>query len=223
MPNDKRDDIPSEFSVWAKKAARIVLESKGFDLTQPSTILSRQDEIYADPKLLVAARILGIFPLPAGDAANLISEADQDPLLWHIPSSDRLAVCRSRGRLGVWCLMGNGPLLSHEESLTLHRLNAAEDPFGALQKVLITPLEEDLGALPSARAEEFERKWIRESVTLYTLIADSEFDETEASVAEFFGDSLPLTTLRLFAWEEQKARQEQGFGSEGEARERKLN
>lgn len=233
--DDLDDDDPLDparlpVNPWMEAAARIVLMNAGINPEDGAAVIARTEEIKRTPKLRSAAVILGLLPVeePKGSAA-MIEEAQNDPLLWKIPSPEKLNVCFQRARLTAWCMTGVVPALTPEEREAAERLHVDENPFGAAHLLLTTPLDEDPAsrvnekASPARRTELHEAAWIREFTSLIALLPGTEYAAAEAKVAALFTDGLPMTVSRLLASETLEEERRVGLVAVEETEVRKLN
>lgn len=192
--DDLDDDDPLDparlpVNPWMKAAARIVLMNASINPEDGAEVIARTEEIRRTPKLRPAAVILGLLPMeePKGSAA-MIEEAQNDPLLWKIPSPENLKVCFQRARFTAWCMTGVVPALTPEERKAAERLHVDENPFGAVHLLLTTPLDEapasrvNEKAPPARRTEPHEADWIREFTSLIALLPEAEYAAAEAKV-----------------------------------------
>ena len=179
------------------------------------------------PLAKCAAVVLGLAPPLSIDETLTVMEAVRaDPLLSHLPA--RPEVLLHRARLVCWCLTGEGPALSEAEIRELSLLSKDVDPFTAARLLIGTSPEASVEEIARAsevreggsassksphlpRADEFESAWIRENVTLLSMIPEEELGDTVLAVAAFFDDALPLTIGRVLAYEasRMKARAEE--------------
>ena len=218
--DDDVNDDDSRLRCWMREAARHVLMAGGVDAEDPASVMTHSEKISRSPQLRSAAAVLGLLPAAAAETeghAAMIEAAQNDRLLWSIPSPDRLEICRRRARLIAWCMTGCVPTLSTEEREAARRLHAADDPFGVVHRLLTTPLENESGCVTeekvkkkASRISPDEAAWIRELASLITIIPEDEFAEAEAAVGRLFGDGLPMTLSRLLACETLEAARRNG-------------
>lgn len=80
-----------------EETARIILTSAGINPEDGTAVIARIEEIKRTPKLRCVAVILGLLPAEEpGDSRTMIQEAQNDPILWAIPSPEKLKVCFER-------------------------------------------------------------------------------------------------------------------------------
>lgn len=198
---------------WVQNFARTILEAKSGMKTRNAG----ESAVVEAPLAKCAAVVLGLANPFSNDEGMTIMEAVlADPLLSHLPP--RPEVLLHRARLVCWCLTGEGPALSEEGIRELSVLSKDVDPFTAARLLIGTSPEASVEEIARAsevreggsassksphlpRADEFESAWIRENVTLLSMIPEEEFEGTALAVAAFFDDALPLTIGRVLAFE----------------------
>ena len=199
--------------VWAQNLARTFLNTKK-DIEVRN---AGESAVVEAPLAKCAAVVLELANPFSNDESITIMEAVRaDPLLSHLPA--RPEVLMHRARLVCWCLTGEGPALSVEEIRELSLLSKDVDPFTAARLLIGTSPEASVEEIARAsevreggsagsksphlpRADEFESAWIRENVTLLSMIPEQEFEGTALAVAALFDDALPLTIGRVLAFE----------------------
>lgn len=177
--------------------ARKVLEHHGIDPDHVTVA-----DLNGNETLIRAAQLCGAIVTPKKTAAELVAEAEADPLLWRELSDDVHRVCQRRGSLTACAFYQDYDRVTPEEAAFVKRLVAAAgDPVLAARRLSFSSLdatEAELLAGTAGPCSPDEKAWIVECAGQSASFVT---DEERAAAAAVFHDGQRFTLKRLYAAE----------------------